>query len=182
MKKSTCILIIIAFLVILPILSNVALACEVGESGNVLNNGCYETTQVLNLTDKLISYWTFDELSGDSRDWIRGYNASSSGAVTKGVTGKINKAWNYTQKGTGNYSSATLNPTSHGNFSIAIWMKPTDNFGTSSESLIVGDNAELEIYSNSSGFLFYQLNTNTIGSTKIPDWHKHLALSCIDFK
>ena len=172
MKKSTNVLIIIAFLAIIPILSNVALACDILDGTcNIINNGGYETTQVLNLTDKLISYWTFDELSGDSRDWISGYNASSTGAVTKGVTGKINKAWNYTQKGTGNYSSATLNPTSHGNFSIAIWMKPTDNFGTSSESLIVGDNAELEIYSNSSGFLFYQLNTNTIGSTKIPDWH-----------
>jgi hypothetical protein len=74
----------------------------------------------------LISFWTFDEKSGNAIDVGGGGNNGTPASVTQNVTGKINTAYSF--NGTNSYvdmgNKANLSLTTSG--SISAWIYPTD--------------------------------------------------------
>ena len=82
--------------------------------------------------DNLVSYWKFDEASGDAIDAHGSYDGTTSG-ITYGVTGKINDCFTFTS---GDYvdmgDQADFEHTD--GFSWSIWMKPTNTINAAAVS------------------------------------------------
>ena len=82
--------------------------------------------------DDLVSYWKFDEASGDAIDAHGSYDGTTSG-ITYGVTGKINDCFTFTS---GDYvdmgDQADFEHTD--GFSWSIWMKPTNTINAAAVS------------------------------------------------
>lgn len=75
-----------------------------------------------NPPDGLLSYWTFDESSGDALDLIGDNNGTLDGDVTQGATGKVNKAYDF--DGTGDAVSLPTGIFDTGDKTITAWVNP----------------------------------------------------------
>jgi hypothetical protein len=89
------------------------------------------------LTDNLVSYWKFDEASGNAADAV-GSNTLTNNNTTPYVAGKINNGADLERGSSQDFSVASPTGTRFtGSFSVAIWVKPesiTNDMG------ILGDN------------------------------------------
>ncbi|MFB6246866.1 MAG: LamG domain-containing protein [Candidatus Pacearchaeota archaeon] len=75
-------------------------------------------------SDNLVSYYALDRNSGNVEDYI-GQNDGTNNGATRGVTGKINNAFNYSNGAVNMGDVSAFDFT--GAFSIAVWYKSTNN-------------------------------------------------------
>lgn|SRR3990167_1356308 len=81
------------------------------------------------LTDSLVSYWKFDEASGNAAD-AHGSNTMVNQGSTPFSAGKINNAANLNGGGSQKFKIAHADQTGldlMGDFTLQVWLKTTDN-------------------------------------------------------
>lgn len=91
------------------------------------------------LTDNLVSYWKFDEASGDAADSTATGNTLTNNAVALYTAGKINNGVNVikiTSQFMSHADNASLSIT--GDFSASFWYKPNGTLGADTGECLFG--------------------------------------------
>lgn len=148
--------------------------------------GSYHTNYASDtLSNNLVSYWKFDEFSGDASD-SKGSNTLTNNNSTTYVAGKINNGANIVATNNNNFSIADASQSGldlSGDFTISLWVKlssapATDSVFDFVSKFASSDGAYILSYRDGAGIKKIRLNlydSNVPGINIPADWDVTLA-------